>query len=456
MSTSNDVSDPQFTLGLGDVSVSAPLSNDFATDGLLQMIRKAAVGGDATVSYFTMMSAYSSMYGQLITNGINAWNVAQDENNLDIYYITEQDGQGNQYTIRLALQDLQVDGDGNIVINGSTVTKDGITYNGFGYVNVTTSFNAFDLASVATWIGVAGAGAFSLGLVATAIRACQAQAAEQIPNVLGRVAGQAGGGQALDDTISTADTEASEAMTEEAGVEILTAGTLTFLGVTAIIAVVFIVLSFLLHVTSQSVKFWNLTRFKALYTFWFDEGALYNGPVTFDSSGKITSTIPNDGACFGVPVEGAKPVYKCHYQDFNFNSDSETNGIGYVMQIQLVNPNNESDIKYTVTLMFDIPYVGDNSTSITFDNVPVSNLQSWYDSQEGVNKTTSFSATSSDSVITATTTYDYLSGPHPVPVPVGTPSNEAYFYQSLIILDDNGLTAQTCPPCPTTSHAHKH
>lgn len=59
--------------------------------------------------------------------------------------------------------------------------------------------------------------------------------------------------------------------------------------------------------------------------------------------------------------------------------------------------------------MFNRPYdEGDNSTPVTFSSV--GDLQTWYGTQEGVNKVTPQSATESDGKIKAITTYDYLSG----------------------------------------------
>jgi hypothetical protein len=96
-------------------------------------------------------------------------------------------------------------------------------------------------------------------------------------------------------------------------------------------------------------------------------------------------------------------------------------------------------------LMFDIPFEGNNSTSVTFE--PMSSLSQYYSSQEGVNNSTQQQATSPDGIIQATTTYDYLSGQHPIPQASGGDTNEGYYYQSVVLLYENDLTPANIPYC---------
>ena len=73
-------------------------------------------------------------------------------------------------------------------------------------------------------------------------------------------------------------------------------------------------------------------------------------------------------------------------------------------------------------------------------------LPNYYKSQEGVNNSISQSATSSDGQITATTTYDFLDGEHPIPV-AGGAAQDAYFYQSVIMFYETGIEHKQLPAC---------
>lgn len=99
--------------------------------------------------------------------------------------------------------------------------------------------------------------------------------------------------------------------------------------------------------------------------------------------------------------------------------------------------------------MFDIPFMGQNSTSVTL-NPNVGDLEDYYDKQAGKNHSLSQEATSSDGIIKASTTYDFLNGQHPIPGMTGTGSNKGYFYQSVITFWETDLkTINDIPDAPS-------
>ena len=167
-----------------------------------------------------------------------------------------------------------------------------------------------------------------------------------------------------------------------------------------------------------------------------DQGELVSGPVVFQGD-KVQQYVPFEPiGSDGVP--GVAPTNSAHYGDMSVNSSHEFSGIGYVLQFYL--QDDSGNTVYTATMYFDIPFAGTNSTNVTLG--AVSDLQGWYKQNNGNNKKTQAVATSDDGVITATTTYDYLSGEHAVPnTPAGSSSNQQYFYQSLITIAQNNVSA---------------
>ncbi|MCF4129191.1 hypothetical protein [Methylobacterium sp. SyP6R] len=439
------MSDQSLKIGLGAARMTNPLSGDFATDRTLNSVFAAAKGGAATVNYFNNANQTSKLFQQLIQGGVNAWETAEDENGLPIYYIKSSDGAGNSYYISMQAN-LTVDSNGDLNPNDTTQTINGVTFNGIGALTMSIGYNNSPTSQVLWWLGMTSVGAVGFSILKSIIKGCidnvASQYAAQIANIgLGDFTDPAD----LDDSISEADSDASTAITEgtEGTVEIEISLSWSFIGIGLGIAAVFIVLSFIFHSSAQRVRLWNVTRYKAIWSLYFDEGKLVSGPVEFNSDSSIKSYTPFIPVCSGSPVPGALPVNQAMYGDISFNSNSQTNGIGYAMQIQLVD--DQGNVKYTCTLMFDIPLVGKNSTSVTFNTV--SSLSDYYNNQAGVNNSIMQQAVSSDNLIQATTTYDYLDGEHPMPQLNTTDTNEGYFYQSLILLAEQDLTAANIAPC---------
>ncbi|MEW6736347.1 MAG: hypothetical protein AB1489_33960 [Acidobacteriota bacterium] len=437
------------TFALSSSAAVTPLSNNFSADAVIQSVLTAAQGGPATSSYFDTINIFSSLFGQLQSQGPSGWESATDVNGLPIYYVKQEDEQGNNYYVALQCN-ITVDS-GNLNVNSSTQTINGVTYNGIGAVTLTTGYNATDLSQISWWLGLA----VGSTVVLTALLSGLSQLINSTANNLAaQIAnfdndffnGGDDDGYDTEEDISTAESDASTAISEEADVVIAESSIgLSFIGIGIAIAIAFIMLSFFLHATYQRVRLWNLTRYNAIWSLWFDEGILVTGPVTFNSDGSIASYMPFAPVCNGSPVPGALPINQAVYGDMYFTSNSELHGLGYAMQIQLLDPA-DSSIVYTCTLMFDIPYIGNNSTSVTFDTV--TDLSSYYTQQEGVNQVYTVQASSSDNLITCTTTYDILDGEQPLPPPFGgNGTNEGYFYQSVILLYETDLNPDNICSC---------
>ena len=215
-----------------------------------------------------------------------------------------------------------------------------------------------------------------------------------------------------------------------------------FFYIIIIVAVVSIVLSFILHDSYHRVRFWNFTKYKVLWTMWFYEGKLTSGPVEVNRDDSVKTYIPFAHVCNGSPIKDTQPLPQAHYGDLYVVSDSQWHGLGYALQLKLVGSSNDNDVKYTGTLMFDIPYTGKTSTSVTFDTI--TDLGKYYRFQEGQHKEVTQTAKSTDGIISLTTSYDFLEGKHPIP---GQGDKTGFYYQSLIVLEESGLTADSLPKC---------
>ncbi|KAL2013003.1 hypothetical protein VTN00DRAFT_528 [Thermoascus crustaceus] len=189
--------------------------------------------------------------------------------------------------------------------------------------------------------------------------------------------------------------EGGEAVVEEAVVDgAAIAGGTVFIGVCVALAVLFMGLSFVLHNSFHHVRIWNLTRYKMEWIYWFDT----------EQRGRADHFWPRQ-------LQG-RTGHPCT----NFRGKS-----WYTYS--------RSHMNTTAS--------GDNSTNLSFGTV--TDLEAWYKDNQGNNQRTVAQRTSSDGAITATSTYDYLSGEHGVPSQTGGSSNEAYYYQSVLCIVENDL-----------------
>ncbi|KAG6549499.1 hypothetical protein Mapa_009035 [Marchantia paleacea] len=302
-------------------------------------------------------------------------------------------------------------------------------------------FQGSKFFTVCWWLGKGTAGVIALALLKPLLQKCLKSIVSQLSGHMQKIWANLVGssGAEIEAGIEESSAEADAAIAEEAGIEIaeigaaeIAIGVLSFIAIGLIVAVLGIVFIFVLHESSQRVRIWNVTSYKARWMIYFDEGQMVSGPVKFNSDGSINTFVPF------MPVE-RKVTPEAHYGDLIIDSASGIHGIGYVIQIQLVDPNHEDDVKYACTLMYDIPFAGDNSTAVTFDHI--TDVGKFYSDNMGVHRCTQQTAQSSDGRIRATTTYDYLRGEHVKPQQVDSSGgNVAYYYQSVILLEEKDLS----------------
>lgn len=231
-----------------------------------------------------------------------------------------------------------------------------------------------------------------------------------------------------------------------------------FIGVGIALAILFIVLSFVLHNSYHSVRVWNLTEYALDWVIHFDTSQaqdqveLVAGPVTYDSNNNITKYARQQPVSYSQAVPGSVKTWSCHYADLNINSSHESSGIdNCVLQYSLTDQSGK--VPYKVTIYFDIPFSGQNSTNVSLDS-RISDLQAYYDQNSGNNTNTQATTTSSDGNITLTTTYDFLSGKHGVPnTPPGSSSNQQFFYQSVITIVQNNMSQNTLAKLEAGPHS---
>ncbi|KAF4946495.1 hypothetical protein FGADI_11133 [Fusarium gaditjirri] len=449
---------------LGQVFTGAPLSSaNVNAETLLQSVQNGLNGGQGTAEHFNRINNMAQVFQQLKDNGRKSWVQGTDANNLPVFYVESVDNiTGKVYFNKISVSGLEFDDDGNVKVNGTTTVINGVTHHSIGVVTNTAGWSDFAFSTTSWWVGVGILGAFALkevfpDLFAT-IQAIANVQADVIQNIADVPEAAEGGfeEQAVEEEENSVgnesiSTEASEsvAIAEAEEVGAAEVGGI-FLGAGIVLAVVFVVLSFVLHNTFQYVRVWNLTSYKLVWVIKFDqtqildEGQLVIGPATFNSDNSIKDYQPIFPLSSTPAPPGVKPPPTAQFADMNINSSSQFAGVGYVLQYQLQDPASGQTV-YTGTAYFDLPFGAENSTNVIFDQV--SDLQSWYNDNSGNNQRTLASTSTPDGKVTLFNIYDYLSGRHTVPqVPKGSPTNQ-FYYQSLIASMENGLPSalQTIP-----------
>ncbi|KIL85425.1 hypothetical protein FAVG1_11381 [Fusarium avenaceum] len=429
-------------IGLGQVYTTTPLSSDnINTDPLLQSIKNGLSGGGGTANYFNVVNGMGGVFQQLIQNGRKAWLKATDENGLPFFNM-------------ISVKGLNIDDNGNVQLNGTTTVINGVTYDGIGVLQSTLGWDDYTFSETSWWLGVSINGDISLGLILGAIKGAVRAVADAIGDAIYNTtndptAGEGGANEqeTSDEAASIGEEYISEKLGSEVAIEEVEGGAPAwgdvFIGASVALAVMFVVLPFVPQNTTQYARVWNLTQYKLVWAIQFnnpnntDEGQLAIGPVVFDSNNNITVYQPFNLVNSTPASPGANPPPTAQYSDMIVQSSSQDAGIGYVLQYQLQDPDSGETV-YIGTAYFDILLNGNNSTNVTFDSVP--NLQDWYNQNQGNNEVTLANATTPDGKVTFFTTYDYLSGEHPAPqITPGSPNS--YYYQSLIVLLENDLTA---------------
>jgi len=446
MSSSDDTA----KVGLGPAYVGTDIGTDLSTDGLALAVQEGAKGGDSTVAFFNDINSFGQMLTGAASSGMDAWTKSNNPDGLPIYYMELDDGNGDSYTVEVNMLGLTVTGTGDtatVETTGGTITVNGKTYNVIGYKALTLSYKGTHYKRWLWAVGLLSGGTALLTAVKPVLAAAIDSITSNFTTQLSTVASiDTTDGAEIDTTLANAEADADTDIATDAAVEVATdvvvadvaVATLGFIGVGLAVAAACVVVAVLIHNSHQTVKLYNFSRYRLKWSAYFAEGGFMQCPGTLNSDGNVVNAYLIDPVHrTGVP-DDANPTPKVYCGDFSVDSLSEWHGLGYAIKIQFMPANikdpQDSDAVYTCTLMFDIPYAGQNSTSVTFD--AVSDLSTFYSDNEGVNCSTVQSASSSDGVITVTTTYDYLTGEHPSPT---DPNKTGYYYQSLIQITDTGL-----------------
>lgn len=460
-------------VALGDTRTSTPLSpsgDNVGTDALLQSILAGAQGGPATATYFDQVNKMGQVYAKLGQGGNNAWEQGSDKDGNPVHYVEELDASGNAYYIKVALEGVQTDSNGNIVPNGTKVVVNGVTYSGVGYVSQTCGYKNFEFAKISRTVGIGSAVSVAakiiLPYIITALKACRTAIGNAISKLF------AGKPPTTPEDIQAEKTDAETTgesdILEEGGGEVtleaagtggaeaaagIAAGTV-FIGVAVALAIVFIALSFIVHNSYHQLRVWNMTKYTISWHSYIDvnlslpEGQFTSAPFVVNSDGSQTPINISGANCTsGIP--GVKGPPQMYYQDFSVASSSEIKGIGYALYLKLADPETGED-RAGLAVYYDIPLGGTNSTNLTFEIHP-GELEQWYKASQGDNQNTSARAEGlgpDGKQIYATSSYDYLTGEHGVPGQTGGSSNEAYYYQSLLCIVDPNLTVSELPTAP--------
>ncbi|KAH7025314.1 hypothetical protein B0J12DRAFT_705172 [Macrophomina phaseolina] len=434
-------SNDTYKLGLGASKMFTPLhpnGDDITSASLVQDILQAAMDGK-TSDYFTHVNAIAPLYTKLGNEGNNAWAQGKDNNGLDVYYVEQLDETGQAYYITVAVEGLQTDADGVLLPTGSDVTINGVNYTGVGMVTQTVGYSNFEFAKVLRPLGIASAVAaplkFVQQLIMNMIRTVATSIGSALQSVFqAEVAAAEVAGVEMQIADQAEANVAAVANVEEGAGAAAVGLSWTFFGACIILSGIFIALSYILHNSYHHLRIWNLTKYKVSWKYYFapQEGQITSGPVKGDST-----TVPISGASAAPKIPDLKGNPEVYYADLDVVSSHESTGIGYVLQLSLNDPVT-SGTPYTVTVYYDIPFVGSNSTNLTFDQV--NDLGNWYTDNQGNNRNTLATVDSGDAKIKAISTYDYLEGKHVVPsYQPGTPTDEAFYYQSLLVILEKDL-----------------
>lgn len=457
-------------VALGSVATYTPLSNNLSDDPTIQSIQAALAGGPATQQYFQKVNNFGQLFAQLSQNGSAAWtegtdsSIQYDGQPAPVMYVDLVDGSGNAYYIKVAAANITTDDAGNVNPNSSTQTVNGTVYNGIGTIDMTVGYSNYQYSTTSWWLGTSIAGLVVaskvLPIVFKAVKAAAQTLADKIKATADTPdAGE--GGEELEQTEETQDEGGYTSFSDQTGVDVeILEGTAeesaiamsdVFIGVGIVLAVVFIVLSFVLHSTYQSLRLWNLTKYTLNWSLWFAHGDLVKGPVVFNDDNSIKTYEPLLPVSFGAPIHGVDPTNSAYYADMNYMSSSEWTAIGYVLTATLVDANGNT--QYTVSIAYDMPWAGDNKIKLSMDpNIKPSDL---YSSIGDNDINTTVGIASNDQKILTTATFDFVNGEHTVPS-TNQSTDLQYFYQSLVLIEETDLVSPSSPLPRTTPITLSH
>jgi hypothetical protein len=205
-------------------------------------------------------------------------------------------------------------------------------------------------------------------------------------------------------------------------------------GAIAVIVAINIAVDLILHNSYQNVMLYNLTPYKLTWsTPYFKQGLMNISP---GDTGTTTQIFTFDAMHEITPGPGLEPIMVAQSGQYSMVSGSTSNGISWVMDVTFTDPSTNVVVA-NAAVLFDIPFSGDNSLYASFGEV--TDNSTYFSTYANQYKQVQYVANNSSPAMTATVTFDYLSGQHP-----GPSGQEQYWYNSLIVF-------QTPPPAPPTS-----
>ncbi|KAI1154361.1 hypothetical protein F4825DRAFT_448547 [Nemania diffusa] len=454
-------------IGLGGTDTSTPLSPSgelLNSDSFVQNLLKGAAGGASTTAYFDHYNAIGQLYKQLMDRGDEAWTEEEDEDGHPLFSVSLAGPKGDSYYLVLRTDGVFTDENGNPQSNGNQIDINGATYNTIGSLTYEIGYNNFTFASTSRKLGILVGSSVAGKLLWPLVKD---MAGKVISNIVKGVKGLLTKGGAAAEEVALEAAVNTEIELQEigvategaAGVEAAAAsgGLLLgriLVGGAVLLAVALLAASFVLHDSTHVLTVWNLTKYNMEWTIWFDselgsdEGQLVKAPGARDDDGNIQPSFIA-GAAKSKSSLHAKAQPHVYNGPFEVVSSHQYNGIGYALQFSLTDQTDKTQ-RYAVTVYYDIPFIGDNSHNITFDPVP--DVKTWYKNSQGNNKSAHAHATSADGQVVGDSSYDYLSGKHAVPgSQAGGSTNEAYYYQSLLLIQEPNLNVDDIPTVTFTN-----
>jgi hypothetical protein len=398
-----------FALGLASAGI--PLTTD-----MLQQLQTAVQGGAGTQSFIEAQSSVNDFYAWLGEMGSTVWIPDTDADGNPVYFAAQRSGENDFAIIVSATLDPGViDGDDP----PAQFTFNGENYYTVGVLTATQSYNGTPLWKTTIPLGVATVipkqllSSYSIQV----LKVLMSGLAKGISSCFKGAQSVASG----DDVQDAADQGAEDAAVDGAEVEgtsvSLAAGAAAMAGF-VVLAVVPILLNVFSHQTFQSLLIYNLTPYDIVWTIAYqDEGTLVAAPLTGAGSTAYNDSLP----ALTTPAAGDLPLMSSAV--LGFASTNELSGIGYVLSATFSQAGTTIPAG-TFIVLFDIPFDGDNSLSIQTNAAP--DVQTWYDQNAGTFQQTQVSA--GDDLVSATATFDFLSGEHPAPTGL-----DMYWYNSVLV-----------------------
>lgn len=385
-------------------------------------IRNAMEGGAQTKAFFDGCGHFNSICAGLNSGAIKWSSSTNSENGQPMAVAqTSINGQPVSLTVKCAV-------DPDVLSGQKTSTMfewNGVTYNVSGSVDISFSSPGAGWLSPQT-IGVAGVVATPamqsvMGrIVASALRGSNAG--------LGKLQILSSGEDAVE--ASAGDEAAADGILADAEIADVAAAWGAFLGPMAAAAVVLVVAEFILHRTVHRFSIFNLTKSDVTWSVpYLFEGTMTQAPVKSASPTAQAGDYQTDYLISGGKLHapsGLKPQMIYHDVAFEFVSDDHS-GLGYVLGLTFVD--GDTSKTYDITLMFDLPFVGENSLGGMFGK-PSESYGQWYSDMEGDFKQTKYVAKSSDGRYQLTLTFDYLNDEHTEP-----DGSTGYYYTSMVVLE---------------------